>query len=191
MYPITNLLKDKKEVQSDKFLAYYDANLPLVLAVVASPYGVGALLSRIYPNGEEKPLHYASQTPSPTQQRYSQVDREAYAIIFGIKRFYQYVYRRKFTLTDSKPVTHIFNPKKDAMSRLPVTTKSDYTMEEADVIQLNLIEQLPVTSKELGDATGRDDTVKMSIQALKNGRTVKLNFNLESSNMNLPFKEIV
>ncbi|KAK9693295.1 hypothetical protein QE152_g34329 [Popillia japonica] len=57
----------------------------------------------------------------------------------------------------------------DATSRLPVTTKSDYTMEEADVIQLNLIEQLPVTSKELGDATGRDDTVKMLIPALKNG----------------------
>lgn len=64
----------------------------------------------------------------------------------------------------------------DAMSRLPVTTKTDYTMEEAYVIQLNLIEQLPVTSKELGDATGRDDTVKMLIQALKNGRTVEAKF---------------
>ncbi|XP_055590407.1 uncharacterized protein LOC129742525 [Uranotaenia lowii] len=59
-----------------------------VLATDASPYGVGAVLSHQFPDGTERPLQYASQTLTQTQQRYSQVDKEAYAIIFGIPREY-------------------------------------------------------------------------------------------------------
>lgn len=130
LYPLNNLLKDdvpfvwnkdcersfnlvKREMQSDKFLVHYDSELPLVLATDASPYGVGAVLSHQYPNGTERPLQYASQTLNRTQQKYSQVDKEAYAIIFGIRKFHQYLYGRKFTLvTDNKPVSQIFSETK-------------------------------------------------------------------------------
>lgn len=70
----------KAEVQSDNCLARYNPQLPLVLAVDAAPEGVGAVLSHLYPNGEEKPIQYASQTLTQTQQRYSQLDNEAYSI---------------------------------------------------------------------------------------------------------------
>ncbi|XP_055908516.1 uncharacterized protein K02A2.6-like [Eupeodes corollae] len=128
LYPINNLLKDKvffywdedceksfqsvkKQMQSDVILAHYDPKLPLILATDASPYGVGAVLSHVYPDKSERPIQYASQTLSKVQQKYSQVDREAYAIIFGIKKFYQYVYARRFTLvTDNKPISQILSP---------------------------------------------------------------------------------
>ncbi|XP_062550294.1 uncharacterized protein K02A2.6-like [Armigeres subalbatus] len=130
LYPINSLLKEnmpfvwtkaceqaflwvKAEMQSDRVLVHYDSSLPLVLATDASPYGVGAVLSHIFPDGVERPIQYASQTLSVTQQNYTQVDKEAYAIIFGVKKFYQYLFGRKFILvTDNKPVVQILSPDK-------------------------------------------------------------------------------
>lgn len=59
--------------------------MTLVLAIDTSSYGVGAVLSHVYPNGSERAIQYASQSLSEMQKRYSQIDKEAYAIIFGIK----------------------------------------------------------------------------------------------------------
>lgn len=43
------------------------------------------------------------------KSRYNQVDKEAYALIFWVKKFYQYVYGRKFALiTDNKAISQIF-----------------------------------------------------------------------------------
>ncbi|XP_055615373.1 uncharacterized protein K02A2.6-like [Toxorhynchites rutilus septentrionalis] len=131
IYPINNLLKNKtpfvwsshcerafkwvkEQMQSDNVLVHYDTTLPLILAVDASPYGVGAVLSHIYLDGSEHPIQYASQTLNSTQQNYTQVDKEAYAIIYGVKKFYQYLFGRKFVLvTDNKPVSQIFSPNKE------------------------------------------------------------------------------
>ncbi|XP_050515486.1 uncharacterized protein K02A2.6-like [Diabrotica virgifera virgifera] len=105
--------KAKKLICSRNVLCHYDPNLPLVLATDASPYGVGAVLSHIFPDGTERPLQFASQTLTTTQQRYSQIDKEAYSIIFGVKKFYNYLCARKFTLlTDHKPLVQIFAPDK-------------------------------------------------------------------------------
>ncbi|XP_062542475.1 uncharacterized protein K02A2.6-like [Armigeres subalbatus] len=100
-------------MQSDRFPAHYNPELPLVLATDASLYGVGAVLSHIFPDGSEKPIQYASQTLNDTQRKYKQLDREAYAIVFGIRKFYQYLYGRKFVLyTDNEPVKQIFSETK-------------------------------------------------------------------------------
>ncbi|XP_062714983.1 uncharacterized protein LOC134291358 [Aedes albopictus] len=130
LYPLNNLLKDdvsfvwskeceksflcvKKEMQSDRFLVHYDPSLPVVLATDASPYGIGAVLSHQYPDGTKRPLQYASQTLTRTQQKYSQIDKEAYSIIFGVRKFHQCLYGRRFTLvTDNKPISQIFSESK-------------------------------------------------------------------------------
>ncbi|XP_029156135.1 uncharacterized protein K02A2.6-like [Nylanderia fulva] len=106
-------IKAKDAFLSDQILAHYDSKLPLILATDASPYGVGAVLSQLHSDGTEKVLQYASQTLSDTQQKYSQIDKEAFGIIYGIKKFYQYLYGNKFTLiTDHKPLIQIFAPNK-------------------------------------------------------------------------------
>lgn len=128
LYPVNSLLKDetkfvwdkncekafktvKEEMQSDTTLAHFDTNLPLVLATDASSYAVGAVLSHTYADKTERPIQFASQTLTKVQQKYAQIDKEAYAIIFGIKKFYQYVYGRTFTLvTDHEPLVKIFSP---------------------------------------------------------------------------------
>ncbi|UYV84041.1 K02A2.6-like [Cordylochernes scorpioides] len=102
----------KNLIQSDLLLTPYDARKPLVLACDASPFGVGAVLSHVEER-MERPIAFASRTMSQTERRYAQIDKEALAIIFGISKFYKYLYGRDFKIiTDHKPLLGIFNPNK-------------------------------------------------------------------------------
>ena len=54
-----------------------------------------------------------SPTLSPAEKWYSQLGREVLAIIFGVKRFHQYLFGREFELkTDHKPLIYFFSEKK-------------------------------------------------------------------------------
>jgi len=67
----------------------------------------------IQPDGKETPIVFASKTLDKHQVKYSQIEKEGLPIIFGVQRFHQYLYCRKFTLmTDHKPLVTIFNPGK-------------------------------------------------------------------------------
>ena len=70
---------------SDYLLVHFNPNLPLVLACDASPYGIGAVLSHRMDNGQDKPIAFASRSLLPADKKYSQLDKEALAVIFGVK----------------------------------------------------------------------------------------------------------
>ena len=56
-----------------------------------------------------KPIAYASSALSETQQRYSQIEKETLAIVFGCKKFHQYIYGQKVVVeSDHKPLQSIF-----------------------------------------------------------------------------------
>lgn len=60
-----------------------------------------------------RPISFASKRLTATEMKYSQIEREALAIIFGVNRFHQYLFGKKFTLvTDNKPLISIFGEKK-------------------------------------------------------------------------------
>ena len=75
----------KNLLNSSRVQVHFDDKLPLVLSCDASPYGVGAVLSHVMANGDERPICYASRTLSETEKKYSQLDKEALAIVFGVK----------------------------------------------------------------------------------------------------------
>ncbi|XP_065207016.1 uncharacterized protein K02A2.6-like [Planococcus citri] len=101
--------KIKEEIASERVLHHFDPNKKLILATDASPYALGAVLSHIDGNGNERPIAFASRSLTPTECRYSQIDKESLGIYWGVKKFFNYVYGRKFELqTDCQPLQSIF-----------------------------------------------------------------------------------
>lgn len=103
----------KDELSSSRVLVHYDPALPLTLAGDASAYGIGAVISHTMPGGTEHPIAFASRSLSSSECNYAQLEKEALSLIFGMKKFHQYLYGCKFTLvTDHKPLTAILGAKK-------------------------------------------------------------------------------
>ena len=101
----------KNSLSSANVLVHYYAKLPLILECDASPYGIGAALPHQFPDGVERPIAYASRSLNSAEKNYSQIEKEGLTIIFGLSKFYMYLYGRKFILcTDHKPLLKIFAP---------------------------------------------------------------------------------
>ena len=99
----------KDLLKSPRLFAHYDGSKELVLACDTSPYGVGAVLSHCLDNGEEQLITFASRTLSTTERNYSQLDKEALAVIVGVRKFHQYHSGKRFIIhTDYKPLMHLF-----------------------------------------------------------------------------------
>lgn len=107
------LNKVKQLLTTAPLLAHYDTNAQIVLTVDASSTGLGCVLSLIDSKGRERPVSYSSRKLSPAEKNYSQIDKEATTVVFGVRRYHQYLYARHFTLKcDHKPSLSIFGCKK-------------------------------------------------------------------------------
>ena len=94
----------KRLLASAPVLVHYDPTKPLVLTTDASPYGVAAVLS--HPEGDQdRPIAYASRSLCDAEKNYSQLDKEACGVMFGVSKFHQYLYGRPFVIkTDHQPL---------------------------------------------------------------------------------------
>ena len=96
--------KMKQEISSPKTLAYFDGHKPVTIQTDASQRGVGAALLQ-----EGKPVVYASKSLTPTEQGYSNIEREMLGVVFGMERFHHYAFGRRVTVeTDHKPLQSIW-----------------------------------------------------------------------------------
>ncbi|XP_053699045.1 uncharacterized protein K02A2.6-like [Sabethes cyaneus] len=103
----------KKVLQSDLLLTHYNPSLELIVAGDASKTGVGAVIMHRFPNNQLKAIAHASKTLTSTEQKYSQVEKEALALVFAVTKFRRMLLGRKFTLqTDHQPLLKTFGSKK-------------------------------------------------------------------------------
>ena len=87
----------KEAVISDTTLRYFDPALPVTIQVNASQVGLGATLLQ---NG--KPVAFVSKSLTKTECWYANI--EMLTTIFGVERFWTYIYSRSFTIeSDHKP----------------------------------------------------------------------------------------
>lgn len=106
-------LECKNAIIKSPILSFYDPSKPLSLVCDAGPYGIGAILN-VIENGQERPIYMASASLSPAERNYSQLHREALAIVFGLKKFHKFVYGNFVTIyTDCEPLPSILSGKKD------------------------------------------------------------------------------
>ncbi len=102
--------KIKGMVSSTPLLKYFNPSDPTEGQGDASSTGLGFVLTQ-----NDQPVTLASRALTPAETRYSQIEKELLALVFGLEHNHQYVYGRKITLwTDHKPLVSI--------SRKPLAT---------------------------------------------------------------------
>ena len=80
---------DQLKKELERILSIYDPKKALKLDADASKYGLGAVLSQIDKSGNEGPIEFISRTLSKSERNYSQIEKEALAIVWSIKRLHR------------------------------------------------------------------------------------------------------
>ena len=98
----------------------FDSSKPTEGSGDASSQGLGFVLTQ-----EDHPVTFACRALTQAEQRYSQIEKELLAQVFGLEHNHQYVYGRKVILyTDHKLLVSI-SSKSLASAPKRLTQKSD------------------------------------------------------------------
>ncbi|KAK3528444.1 hypothetical protein QTP70_000149 [Hemibagrus guttatus] len=96
-------IKELLTCEPGPVLTYFDPLKELRLQIDASKYGLGAVLLQ-----DERPIAYASKSLSESEINYAQIEKENFAVLFGCKRFHQYIYGHQIGIeSDHKPLESI------------------------------------------------------------------------------------
>jgi hypothetical protein len=107
----------KERLCSDPVCCLPNFDLPFVLQTDASDEGIGAILCQDHGQGLQ-PISCASKKLTKAERNYSTIEKECLAIVWGIKKFGQYLYGRAFVVqTDHRPLQYL-QQAKNTNSRL-------------------------------------------------------------------------
>jgi hypothetical protein len=99
-----------KKFAEEPILKMPDYNKPFILKTDASEFGYGGVLAQDY-DGVEHPIAFFSGSFSPAQRKYSSWEREALAVIIGVKKYKHFLQPAPFTIvTDNQINTFLLKP---------------------------------------------------------------------------------
>ena len=118
-------------------LALYQLHLPIVVTCDASDYALGAELAQLQPDGELRPVAFASKLLTPCERNYSVGEKEALACVWSVKKWDRYLRGQRFKLRTDHSSLLTLLPSPDTTGHKPAriarwaTTLLDYnfTME--------------------------------------------------------------
>lgn len=85
-----------------------DIHKPFWLFTDASAIAVGACLAQMADDGTECPIAFASHRFTPAQMKWSTIEREAFGVIWGLKKFDTWVFGAKiFVVSDHNPLAYL------------------------------------------------------------------------------------
>ena len=103
-------------------MGYFDTIWKTHLTVDASPVGLCATLWQSNPMEDDdiRIISFASKSLCDVETRYSQFEKEGYAVVWGCEKFHNYLFGGKFILhSDNKGVEMILNnPKSNPGARM-------------------------------------------------------------------------
>lgn len=102
----------KKELENLISLSFYDPDQEKELYVDASLNGLGSVLVQVDGKGVRKIVAVGSRSLIQSEKNYSNIEREALAVFWGVKRHSYYLLGNHFKIrTDHKPLIDIFEEK--------------------------------------------------------------------------------
>lgn len=107
----STFIQSKNWLYDSNLLVHYDPQKPIGIVCDSSSYGVGAVLFHVI-DGVESPIMFTSCSLSSAEKGYSQLHREALAVIFAVKKFHKFIFGHQFVIyTDHQPLEQIFGIK--------------------------------------------------------------------------------
>ena len=98
-------------------MAYPDPSKPYKLCTDSSNYTIAACLTQeceedkdfpVRGFSKERPIYFLSHKLSKTQQRYSVIEKEAYAVVYALQKLHHFLHNSKFTIyTDHAPLQYL------------------------------------------------------------------------------------
>jgi hypothetical protein len=111
-----------KQVIVTRALGFFDVNWETEVIVDASPVGLAVVCTQFNRESpqQRKIVTFASRMLTEIEKRYSQIEKEAYAVVWACERLYLYLLGKHFrSVTDNRAVQLIFgNPKSKPPPRI-------------------------------------------------------------------------
>lgn len=99
----------KEALCSETIMAYPQVDKPYNLYTDASNHAIGAILVQKDANGVERVIQYVSKQLTEPQKSWSAIEREAFALVFALRKLRPYLQGAEFTVyTDHKPLKSLF-----------------------------------------------------------------------------------
>lgn len=100
----------KAEIESTRFLGFFNPKDTTILIADASPTGLGAVLLQENTAKEKRIIAFASKALTDLERKYFQTEREALALVWAVEKFRLYLLGTTFRLiTDCKPLDFLFS----------------------------------------------------------------------------------
>jgi hypothetical protein len=165
----------KSALSENSVLGYYEIGSPTKVQVDAGPHGIAMIIFQ-QQRDQWKPVVCASRSLTATEERYSQLEREALAIRWALEKGYKYLIGHKFIVeSDHQPLLAIFNnphskPPLRVERWLLYTQQFDFKLQYcpgskngADYMSRHA---LPLSEKDRKDSDCRDKVVRSIVEYL-------------------------